>query len=139
HQAVLDHIQHRKIYRRRTFLRFLPLDYNQPLPLKTESFDLLLSIYAPGIARACKRYLRPGGLLLSNNHQDDAGYAARDPDFKLIAIIRQARKSLQIEHQELAQYFIPLPEPTRARLQRGHANPERRYTQDADYYLFRKS
>ena len=92
-----------------------------------------------GIAQACKRYLKPGGWLLSNDHQHDAGQAARDPDFTLIAVIRDAAHNQKIDTQGLAQYFIPLPQPVQARLTRGHANPVRRYTQHADYYIFQKT
>ena len=138
HHAVLQFINRRKIYRRRAYLRFISLDYTQPLPLKPGSFDLLLAIYAGGISLACKRYLKSGGFLISNNHQDDAGQAARDPEFDLVAVIRRAKDSFEIDLHSLKQYFIPLPQPVQARLKRGHANPERHYSQDADYYLFRK-
>ena len=42
-------------------VQFLPLDFTQPLPLRDASFDLVLSLHVGGIARSCKRYLRPGG------------------------------------------------------------------------------
>jgi hypothetical protein len=66
----------RRRYREAPYLRFLALDYTLPLPLREASYDLVLALHAGGISRSCAGYLRPGGLLLSNDHGGDAADAA---------------------------------------------------------------
>ena len=52
---VLRIIDGRKRYAQAPHVRFLPLDFTQPLPLRDASFDLVLVLHAGGIAAACKR------------------------------------------------------------------------------------
>jgi hypothetical protein len=51
-------------------------------------FFLLISLFAGGIARSCTQYLKPGGLLLTNNHQGDAVDAFNNGNYELITTVR---------------------------------------------------
>lgn len=82
HKEVLDFVARNREYKRKPFIQFLFQDYSTPLPLQAESFDLLLSFFAGAVAPVCKKYLRTGGLLLTNQ-LTEAGL-----DFKLTAVIR---------------------------------------------------
>ncbi len=95
---------------------------------------MLISLYAGGISQACQMYLKPGGILLSNNHHDDAGEAARCRDYKLIAVMHHRDKVCRITETDLDDYFIPKKDRARMRSQSTHVE----YTQNADYYLFQK-
>lgn len=64
--AVRKLIADGRTYERPARWRFVDADYTAPLPLADGSFGLLLSLFAPGVARACRRYLRLGGLLLTS-------------------------------------------------------------------------
>lgn len=135
---LLEFINRNKTYRRSAYLSFLSLDYTEPLPLQEGSFDLLLSLYAPGVALACRPYLATGGLLLTNNHQDDAGQAALH-GYDLTGVILQKGDQVTITDENLDSYLVPkdLPEGKRPPGTQVSRWPE--YTINADYYLFRKA
>jgi hypothetical protein len=59
--TALPMIDGRKRHAWPSHVRFLPLDFTRPLPLRDASFELQLALHAGGIARACGRYLRPAG------------------------------------------------------------------------------
>lgn len=136
-QSVLDYVSGRKQYQQAPYIRFIAQDYTTALPLRENSFDLLLSLYAGGISSACCAYLKPGGILLSNNHHDDAGQAARSGHYELVAVIHKKRDTCQISDTNLDGFFAPKQRGgQKARLQRQRTTPE--YTRSADYYLFKK-
>ena len=135
--GVFDFVTSRKQYRQPPFIRFIAQDYTVSLPLLENTFDLLISLYAGGISQACKAYLKVGGILLSNNHHDDAGEAARSRDFKLVAVMRHNGNICRFSETDLDSYFVPKKDVgTRAHARYGSTKPE--YTQNADYYLFKK-
>lgn len=116
---------------------FISQDYLKPLPLMDRSFDLLISLYAGGIARTCGRYLRSSSLLLTNNHHDNAGEAARASTFELISLATLKKDTFQLIETNLDAYFIP----KKSAVVRGYvqqASPWLEYTGSAEYYLFRR-
>lgn len=133
--AVLAFIATRKHYQRSAYIAYIAQDYTQPLPLREGSFDLLLSLYAANVARSCARYLKPGGLLLSNDHYGDAREALADPQLALIAAIRRRGRAYRFEMEDLEGYLVPRP-PGRRR--GGQDAPRDRYRRRADAYLFRR-
>lgn len=133
---VLALIQRRKQYEQAPYIRFCGRDFTGDLPLAEGSFDLLISLYAGGIARSCWKYLRIGGLLLTNNHHDDAGEAARNGELELCATVEEHGSKYQIEEQKLDGYFVPKQQPRRMPGQKLGAFPE--YTKNAAYYVFRR-
>jgi len=71
-KALLEFVKRSKHYKQSAYLRLIRQDYSNPLPFMEGSFDLLLVLFAGEISKACIRYLKPGGMLLTNNHQGDA-------------------------------------------------------------------
>lgn len=135
---LLEFINRNKTFKRSAYLAFLCLDYTEPLPLQEGSFDLLLSLYAPGVALACRPYLASNGLLVTNNHQDDAGQAARE-GYILSGVIHQKGDQVSLSTEDLESYLIPKKtmvgkQPPGTQVSRW---PE--YTRNADYYLFRNA
>ncbi|MCC7452199.1 MAG: class I SAM-dependent methyltransferase [Anaerolineae bacterium] len=132
--AVLDVVNSHKRYKRSAYVRFIAQDYTTPLPIVDNSFDLLIALYAGGIARACKRYLKIGGLLLTNDHHDDAGAALRDGELALTAVLLPQEDRYQVVDRDLHQYFVPKkPSPVKS-----HLSPVARYTRRAEYYVFQR-
>ncbi len=124
--AVLNHVGRCKRYRPRPFIRFLAADYTGPLPLPEASFDLLLSLYAVGVTRACARFVRPGGLLVTNDHAGDAGDALANPEFTLVGVGQERRGQVHFSADRLETYVRPesVGDPATA--------------VKADVYIFRK-
>lgn len=90
-EAVLQRIYRQRRYPRSPFVQFLAQDFTQPLPIPENQFDLLLALYTGGVSKACTRYLKTGGLLLTNNHQNDALDAMRDEKLTWIGAIHKRK------------------------------------------------
>ncbi|MCP3164178.1 hypothetical protein [Myxococcus qinghaiensis] len=135
--GVLRKIGSRQQYEQQASVRFVAQDYLQPIPALEESFDLLLALYAGGISRACGKYLKVGGLLVTNDHHGDAAEAAAEENLELIAVVKEQRGTFTFSDQELSSYLVPKipPRGPAARDTAGASHWER----PADYYLFRKT
>ena len=104
---LLEFVGKRKEYDAMPAIRFHHTDYNAGFDEPEGSFDLLISQYAGFVSRACKRYLRPGGYLLANNSHGDAGLAALDPDFTLVAVVKRRGERFTLSFADLDAYFVP--------------------------------
>jgi hypothetical protein len=136
--SVKQFIDRKKVYRRSSYIRFIPMDFCSPLPVEERSYDLLISLYAGGISRACKKYLKSGGILLTNNHHDDAGEAAMDDDFELTAALNVKGKKVKIVEHDLERYFVPRDKKSLKNTHFTVLSDKPEYRINADYYLFRK-
>jgi SAM-dependent methyltransferase len=124
--AVLSVVNARKRYEQQPFIRFVEQDFTSELPAPEGSFDLLLALYAGGVSRACARYVKPGGLLLTNDHHGDARDAAALPDFELEAVVQERRGKVVFEDGDREPYIRP------------GGSDRSRHRCPADYYLFRR-
>lgn len=114
---------------------FLAADYTTPLPLDDGAFDLLISLYAGPVWERCRRFLRPGGLLLANTSHGDASLAALDPDLELVGVVPRA--TARVSTASLASHLIPKkPEAADADAIRASGRGIG-YTRSAFAYLFR--
>jgi hypothetical protein len=137
---VLKFVETKKQYQRSAFVRYLDADFTEPLPLREGSFDLLISLYAGGISKPCSRFIKIGGLLLTDNHQDDAGDAAKDPELQLIGVINDRRGYFALEEADLDRYFVRKDDAGRVRPPGRPVAPRRpEYVKKADYYLFTRT
>ncbi|WP_445721979.1 hypothetical protein [Flavobacterium sp.] len=127
----------RKKYQEDTTIQFFGQNYNSPLPLAKESFDLLISHYGGIISQPCKKYLKIGGLLLVNNSHADAGVAYLDDNFTLIATINCNRKN-KISEENLSSYFIPKKQQNITITSLINSQKGIGYTTTADLYIFKK-
>ena len=131
-------VEQRKYYQETPRVTFYGVDYNKTISELVDSCDLLISQYAGFISEACKAYLKLGGLLLVNNSHADAGLAALDKDYKLIAAVHRAKGSYRISYSDLEAYFVAKGKTsiTKAylyKLARGVG-----YTKTAPLYIFRR-
>jgi hypothetical protein len=131
-------IERNKHYQRSAYFRFICQDYTEPLPLPPASFDLLISLFAGGIARTCKGYLKPSGLLVSNNHHLDAHDAAGDDNYIFLTAIRYKSRKYQLIESELSSLFSSGKSKyeTPRYLRQGHRGLE--YNESDHYFVFRK-
>jgi len=114
-------------------------DYRNGFDEQDGNFDLLISQYAGFVGQHCKRYLMKGGLLLVNNSHGDAGVAALDEDYQLIAVAHLRNGKFRISENKLEEYFVPKSSKVSVTksylldLQRGVG-----YKKPASAYIFRK-
>ena len=131
-------VRERKEYPAEAQIVFHGIDYQKLIEDYRSKFDLLISQYAGFISEPCKPYLRPGGYLLVNNSHADAGMAALDENYRLIAAIHRRSGKYRLSTSSLEDYFIPKKDidVTRELLlerQKGIG-----YTHTAPLYLFQK-
>lgn len=132
-RVVLEFVNRHKLYRQSTYIRFIRQDYSQPLPLRESGFDLLLALFAGGIARSCAKYLKPGGLLLTNNHQGDAADALH-AGLELKAVIHPKGNTYIVNEQNLDPEVILFLRANRTDLKQGQRGTM--YVENETYYIF---
>ena len=135
-KSLLEFIQRNKHYKASAYIRFIAQDYSQPLPLMEGKFDLLLSLFAAGIAKACTQYLKIGGLLLTNNHQGDALDAVKDGNLKLKAIVQFQKGSYSIVEEGLSERKTPAQKLNNKYLRQASQGAE--YIENETYYVFER-
>lgn len=136
---VLEWVGVHKEYPEEPVIQAFQQDYCKKLPQDIGEFDLLISQYAGFVSQDCKKYLKPGGILLANNSHADAGLAFLDPDYELIAAVNHSNAKWSIARSNLADYFIPKkgPHPSKSTLletMRGTG-----YKKTAANYIFKKT
>lgn len=138
-EVLHDYLSRRKNYLQKTKVTFHFADYRNSIDETEESFDLLISQYAGFVGQHCKRYLKKGGLLLANNSHGDAGVAALDDRYRLIAVVQSRSGEYRISETDLEQYFVPKASKVNAtkeyllELGRGMG-----YKKTASFYVFRR-
>jgi hypothetical protein len=100
-ESVLEYINRHKHYKRSAYIRFIRQDYLKPLPLMEGAFDLLLALFAGGASASCAKYLKAGGLLISNNHQNDAADVWTNKELRLVSTINLHQGRYVIEEGEI--------------------------------------
>lgn len=135
-EEVIAFIARRKVYRQEALYDFFGQSYSKPLPID-EQFDFLFSQYAGPISQDCKRYLKKGGILVANNSHADAGLAALDPDYELIAVANNRGAKVSISEKNLDHYFVPKKESLSLSELRALGKGVG-YTKTADNYIFKK-
>lgn len=134
--AILALVRQNKTYRRSPHVEFLHADFTEALPFRRQRFDLVLALFTGGVARTCCSYLKAGGLLVTNNHQDDALDATQDPALALIALASMHKGRYRVSSVEESTLL-----PTGARLSAprylrdtGHGVE---YIETERYYIFK--
>lgn len=117
-------------------VRFIAGDYTGNLDIADDSVDLLISLFTGPMWEACRRYLRPGGLLLANTSHGDASLAALDPSWSLVAAVDQRDERFRVTTDDLESYLVPKrPEAAKADRIRSSGRGIA-YTRTAFAYLF---
>ena len=104
---VFKYVTKRKLYSGEPNYSYICEDYNKKLPIDEKSIDLLISQYSGFISRACRLYLKIGGILVVNNSHGDASMASVSHDYEFIAVINKRSKKFTLSTRNLEQYFIP--------------------------------
>jgi hypothetical protein len=136
-RSIAQFVSRNKHYEQSAYVRFVQQDYSMPLPLMEEKFDLLLALFAGGIAESCAVYLKVGGILLTNNHQGDAMDAAKDPNFELVGIIQFQKGTYSIKEVDLDGPRSPAQKLNNKYLKQ--VNDDVEYIENETYYIFQRS
>jgi hypothetical protein len=137
-QNVLSIVNSNKKYRQSAYIQFIHGDYTKKLPLRENNYDLLLSIYAGGITEFCKKYVKPGGIIVSNNHQNDARQALKDSSVRFEALIRRKGKKYIIENDTGEKMLKILQEYSMPTENMKNSSSGMKYVDNEYYFVFRK-
>ncbi len=135
---ILDFIMRSRNYKRTPYFQFIAQDFTRPLPVLENQFDLVLALFTGGVSKACKAYLKIGGLLLSNNHQNDAAQAAQDKDLELIAMVRFQRGKYRVVDPEPGESMKVQDQAFQSRRSLRQTTRGIKYVDHECYYLFRR-
>jgi hypothetical protein len=134
-KSISEFVSRHKQYKPSAYIRFIRQDYSLPLPLREGTFDLLLALFAGGIAGSCTRYLKPGGLLLTNDHHGDARDAI-DSGLSLRATVRFHKGRYLISEEDRRGKTIPGQKRNNKYLR--YAGEGLEYVENELYYVFER-
>lgn len=138
-ESVQAYVNRKKFYKRRAYIRFISHDYTSPLALPRDGFDLLISLYAGGVYRACNTYLKQGGILLTNNHQNDIDAIVNDTGFQLSSIVKCSNGKYHIIDKEEDKYMAEARNGLKARKYLKSTGQGLAYRGEVDvYFIFEK-
>ncbi len=93
-------------------ISFHHLDYTTHLPEPSDSFDLLVSLYAGFISEHCTDHLKLGGVLLVNPSHGDVAMASIDRRYQLTGVITSNNGEYRVRTTHLDTYLIPAKDQT---------------------------
>lgn len=133
-ELIKDYLAENKEYKDVCKITFQAQDYTSELDV--EPVDLIISQFAGFVGQATKKFLRKGGILLSNDSHGDATMARFDDDFEFVGIVDSNNRITDIN---LDGYFI-LPHGKDVNLEIVKSLMKSpKYKLTAENYLFRKS
>lgn len=88
-------------------VEFIHGDYSIDLGIESESFDVLVSLYAGFVSEACTDYLRVGGVLLVAPSHGDTAMASIDPRYELSGVVTSRSGNYRVRTDALDTYLIP--------------------------------
>lgn len=131
--AIYEYLEKHKEYDSPCKFNFIGEDYTNNLIV--DKVDLIISQYAGFVTQYTKKYLKSGGIVLSNDSHGDATLANFDKDFILIAVINSDNK---IDVTNLDSYF-KLPKGKIINLDIVKKKMKGlKYTKNPNNYIFRK-
>jgi len=99
-----QYINKNKVYEGTPDIFWAQADYSTITGLPEKHYDIMFSFYAGFISQACKKFLRPGGVLISNNSHGDASLAIADTDYKPIGVIQKNDGEFSIQTENIEDY-----------------------------------
>jgi hypothetical protein len=133
--SLQTYVNRNKRYKRRAYIRFIAQDYTVPLALRRGGFDLLISLYAGGVSRACKGYLKVGGILLTNNHQNDVEDIVNDAGFQLRSVLKNCGGKYRFIDEDVGNFIAATRKGTKVKDYLKSTSQGVAYREDIDVYF----
>ncbi len=93
-------------------VEFIYGDYSTDLGIESESFDVLVSLYAGFVSEARTDYLQVGGVLPAAPSHGDAAIASIDPRYELSGAVTSRSGDYRVRTDALDTYLAPKAETT---------------------------
>jgi hypothetical protein len=137
--SILDYINSNKKYKQPAYVQFIHGDYTKPLPVREENYDLLIALYAGEITRSCKKYVKPGGIILTNNHRKDAEELLKDSSITLDRLIYKKGKKYLIEKDINDNFKDIIKRHSNTKKNMKNTNKGLEYVDNQCYFVLKKN
>ncbi|MBN1452557.1 MAG: hypothetical protein JW963_16190 [Anaerolineales bacterium] len=137
-KIILDLIKRCRKYRRTPYIQFVSQDFTKLLPVLENQFDLVLALFTGGVSLACKPYLKMGGLIVTNNHQNDAVEASQDSELALIAVIQKHREKYRLTHANSSKPLKIKSQGSQSKQYLRQTTSGVEYIENESYYVFER-
>lgn len=129
--GVSELINQNKTYKESSYWKFIPDDFQLDLGIKDESFDMVLSLFSGKTIIFCERFVKPGGLILTNNLFSDNESIKDRNDFKLIELIKCKNFNYSFECKD------PIPKIIQSKLRPSIKGFD--YIDNETYFIYQKT
>ena len=137
--SIQRYVNRKKHYKQRAYIRFIDQDFTTSLALSSGGFDLLISLYAGGVSRACKGYLKLGGIVVTNNHQHDVDDLVNDASFQLRSVIKNVAGKYRTFDEDLGEFLAAARQGPKAKKYLRSTSRGAAYREDIDsYFVFER-
>lgn len=137
---VINYVNENKKYKQSPYIQFLNEDFTKELAIMTESYDLLIALFADNVIDSCKKYVRPEGLILTNDYHGEGEKILCDPSITLEAIVKRKGKFYEITdyHADTLENTIKKHKKTGNKKSLIQVNGGFEYKDNEHYLVFRK-
>lgn len=137
--AIQAYVNRNKHYKRNAYIRFIARDYTAPLALPDRGFDLLISLYAGGVSLACKEYLKVGGILVTNDHQNDVDGVMNHAGFEFRTMVKYSGGKYRFNNENVCSRLAATRNQKKAKGYLMSTSRGSAYQQSIDdYYIFER-
>jgi len=137
--SLLGLINRKRRYHRKPYIQFIFQDFTQPLPIPENQFDLILALYTGGVSKACRAYLKTGGIILTNNHHSDAIEATKYTDLTLIANVQIRQGKYRLADMEPGEKIRIHKQIGQSKRYLRQTSTGAEYIEKACYYIFKRT
>jgi hypothetical protein len=136
---ILEFVRRHRVYRRTPDIRFFHQDFTDPLPVRKDEFDLLISLFTVGVAKACQSHLKSGGLLLTDNYRQSAAGILRTGVFEPVAAVVFRKGKYVFTGMDEAGERKPAAEPEKQKRYLFRQAGGITFRDEETYFLYRKA
>lgn len=137
HADLKIFVDRHKVYKQPAYFKFIHQDYERSLPLRENQYDLLLSLFSDKVTQSCLRYLKPGGLLLTNNFHGAATSSANGASSTIDAAVKFQKgryRLVEFSDSDSADH----PRSSERRDYARQTSQGLKYVENETYYMFKK-
>ncbi|MFC1569898.1 hypothetical protein ACFL4L_06650 [bacterium] len=128
---VTEFVNTHKKYMKSSYVKFLSKDYHDDLGLREQSYDLLISIFGGKLICSCEKYIKPGGLILTNSFFSDHQSIENNNHFELICSIHCYHGNYKIIDDQVCKVG-----KRKSTLKKVNSDFE--YVDNENYYIYQK-
>lgn len=137
-KEIISFVNSNKKYKQSAYIQFLNNDYTSQLPIRENNYDLLIALFAGGITLSCKKYVKVGGIILTNNHHGDALEALKDSSLFLDTVITKKGKKYEVNEKIKREDLAGFLKSAKSKKDMRNSNGGIKYIDNDLYLVFKR-